>query len=318
MRQIDKAVLKFSAIFTLILMVLSVGYSVTVYTATDSEMSRERAPRVMVWQGNKVDVEVLFRERADIVRQNLLIELVILNGIVLLAGAFGSYFLARWALSPVEKSMEQQAQFVSDASHELKTPLAVIVTENEVTLRDLKAGKDDYKKQIESNLEEGEKLRALTERLLKLSQDERLELAEVDLGRLVEGVCERAAKSAGIKKIIIDNKVVKRKVKTNAEALSEIVYILLENAVKYSPAQSVVTMDYKKGKLLVSDQGPGILEKDLPRIFDRFYRAEKSRTSTGYGLGLSLAQKLAEQLNLKIEAKNHKPHGATFAIVLSS
>jgi two-component system sensor histidine kinase MprB len=95
---------------------------------------------------------------------------------------------------------------------------------------------------------------------------------------------------------------------TAPDILSKIIAILLDNAVKYSPAKSRVTVVAGASQISIIDQGSGIPEEDLPHIFERFYRAEKSRTSEGFGLGLSLAEKLADKIGVKIEASNH--HGA--------
>lgn len=102
--------------------------------------------------------------------------------------------------------------------------------------------------------------------------------------------------------------------KANADALENILAIIIDNAIKYSPNKSIVKIGIKDEKIYISDEGTGISEEDLPHIFERFYRAEKSRTTDGYGLGLSLAQQLASQMNLKIEAKNNKPTGTIFFV----
>ena len=107
---------------------------------------------------------------------------------------------------------------------------------------------------------------------------------------------------------------------TNEDALSEIVYIFLDNAVKYAPANSTVEIySSDKKSISVRDHGSGIADKDLPNIFNRFYRADESRNSEGFGLGLSLASRMAEQLNGKVQAANNSGKnapGATFTVKL--
>ena len=104
---------------------------------------------------------------------------------------------------------------------------------------------------------------------------------------------------------------------TNSNALSEIFSIIINNAIKYSPEKSKVSIITKDDDVLIIDEGMGIVEADLPYIFDRFYRAEKSRTSGGYGLGLSLAKHLADKIGVKIAAYNNAGKGTTFVVTLS-
>ncbi|TWP25654.1 HAMP domain-containing histidine kinase [TM7 phylum sp. oral taxon 348] len=239
---------------------------------------------------------------------------------ILIAGAMASYLLARRTLKPIEKAMEDETQFVSDASHELRTPLATMRMENEVLLRDDEAKKSDYKEQLKSNLEEIDKLRQLTDTLLRLSGSGKLELAAIDASEVVGRAIDRVQATAGVKKITIDNQLGDKSLKlvANADALIEILYIYLDNAIKYSPENSQIEIisDGKKS-LAVRDHGSGIADKDLPNVFNRFYRADESRNSEGFGLGLSLASRLAEQMGARVSATNNPSRcgsGATFTI----
>ena len=107
-------------------------------------------------------------------------------------------------------------------------------------------------------------------------------------------------------------------VRSNADALAEIVYIYLDNAVKYSPKGSTIEVFSEDRKSIsVRDHGKGIANADLPRIFNRFYRADESRNSAGFGLGLSLARRMAEQIGAKVSAANNRGKtapGATFTV----
>jgi signal transduction histidine kinase len=315
----DEAVLKLTAVYTAILLVVTIGFSVAFYFVTDAQLNRPLRPRFddTVYQTVVYDddqVYIFMQQRDDEVRMSLLAQLVVIDLSVLVAGAVASYFLARRTLRPIQGMTERQANFISDASHELRTPLAAMQMENEVLLNDKKAKSGDYQKQVKSNLEELHKMTDLTERLLEITQTDKLELTDVDARKIVEIAARKMAKTAQHKNVEMTIKVGKLKLRTNAAALEQILLILLDNAIKYSPAGSHVTIGSGKQKLCVVDEGEGIKPKDLPHIFDRFYRAEKSRSSSGYGLGLSLAQRLAEKMNMKITAKNGKTHGAIFWI----
>ncbi|MDR3125861.1 MAG: HAMP domain-containing histidine kinase, partial [Candidatus Nomurabacteria bacterium] len=246
---INKAILKLSAILTAVLMLTSIGFSVAVYNLAVGEVERPAPTEI----NRRPDFEIIFRNRNREIRANLLIKHVVANLIVLVFGAVGSYFLARWVLKPVAANMEAQARFVSDASHELRTPLTVMAMENETLLHSGATRRADLLKQIESNLEEVGKLRALTDNLLKLSLDEKLEISNLDLAEVADAACREISKSAAARKIVVKNQVKSSEISANRAALVEILVILLDNAIKYSPAGSVVVLSYHSGEISVRD-----------------------------------------------------------------
>ncbi|MDR1300369.1 MAG: HAMP domain-containing histidine kinase [Candidatus Nomurabacteria bacterium] len=320
MKVFDEAVLRLTAVYTAILLTVSVGFSVACYFAADHELNRPFRQRGGVNITHEIAPNgdetflVWARERDNEIRTGFLMQLVFINFGIVVGGAVLSYFLARRTLRPIREMTERQANFISDASHELRTPLAAIQMENEVLLKDEKAKSGDYKKQVESNLEELYKVTGLTERLLEITQTDSLNLTEVNAAKTVEIAVRKMTKMAGRKDVKLANKVGQLKLRANAAALEQILLILLDNAIKYSPHGKCVTVGQRDQKLYVADEGDGIGPEDLPHIFDRFYRAEKSRTTDGYGLGLSLAQHLAGKMNLKITAGNGKVGGAIFWI----
>jgi signal transduction histidine kinase len=318
MKIFDQAVWRLTAIYSLILLVLSLSFSTTFFLVADGELNRLPGPRTENLQRQIIyqeeNFQVFISEQGNQMRQNLLMHLVFINLTVLVGGAVASYFLARLTLKPIDQAMTAQGRFVSDASHELRTPLSAIQMENEVTLRAKTASKAELQNQIKSNLEEVGKLRQLTDRLLKLSRDEPIKLTSVNIKLAADESVRRLQTSAHAKQIVVKNLVKTQHWQANQAALTDILAILLDNAIKFSPNKSVVTLDCQKGLLTVCDQGPGIAEADLPHIFDRFYRSEQSRTSDGYGLGLPLAKQLAEKMNLKISVSNNSDKGANFSL----
>lgn len=315
----NRARLKLTAIYTVIIAIISLLFSVIIaLTASNAISQPANSPRDLFSHGYTQDIEDLFQERAADAQGQLVAALIFTNIVIVAAGATGSYFLAKWTLKPIEEAMENQARFVSDASHELKTPLAAIIMENEVTLRDKKVSREELKEQIQSNLDEVGKLRYLAEYLLKLAQDRKLELGDVDLKEAADIAIDRAAKIALAKKIRVVNNANSFKVHANKDALTEMLAILLDNAIKYSPAETQVSVSNDREVIMVSDEGPGVAAKDLPHIFERFYRADKSRTSEGNGLGLALAKNLADKMGARIAATNNKQKGATFAVKFSA
>lgn len=240
-------------------------------------------------------------------RINLFVALVYANIAVVALGGIASYFAARRTLEPIEALHEAQSRFSSDASHELRTPLAVMKSELEVALRDEKLSKSEMHDLLESNLEEVNRLTALSETLLRLSRHEfgKLEMKPVNLADVVK----YAVKAHKLPKKRLTVNIPKRRytITANPDSLSELVMILLDNALRYSPNDSQVTVELRAHRdavtVTIANSGPGIKPDDLPHIFDRFYRGDKSRTSGedgGFGLGLSLAKKIADLHNAKL------------------
>jgi signal transduction histidine kinase len=317
MKLISRATLKLTALYTAVLLVVSISFSLLVGVMSSRELMRPVDRRGPLFNRELPDnVETIFRERADRVNSQIIIGLILTNLAVLIFGAVGCYFLARWTLKPIEQAINEQARFVSDASHELRTPLAVMQTENEVALRTKNLSQKTLTRQIKNNLVEVQKLRHLTDYLLAIGNGQALPLTEVDLMEVINQSIENMKSSADKKKITIERQISPVIVKTNPEALGQMVAILLENAVKYSPANSAITIKADASQIAVIDRGPGIAADDLPHIFKRFYRAERSRTSAGYGLGLSLAESLASQIKTKVTAANNLDGGATFTVRL--
>jgi len=322
----DKATLKLTALYTAIILMLSISFSTAIGFAATHELGRPlrqppNLPMQIIWQNDGDTIQQIFQNRAQESSGRIIAELILINFGVLVFGAVVSYFLANWSLKPLRRAMEEESRFVSDASHELRTPLAVMITENEVTLRDKSADKKDLREQVESNLSEARKLQRLANYLLELNNsDTKIKKTEIDLSTPIENAVSRIQPNADQKKIKIVKEIQPAIITSNAETLSEIIAIILDNAVKYSPEKSEVKIVASTEEISVIDSGQGIGEDDLPHIFDRFYRAEKSRTTEGYGLGLSLAQKLAAQLGAKITAENvqtdDKISGAKFTVKL--
>lgn len=318
MKIVDRATIKLTAVYTAAIMTISLGFSLAIGMIAISEVRRPfKVPSTFIELRMSDAFTRAYDAQADQVESKVWFSLAMININVFIVAIASSYVFARWTLKPIEKAMDDESQFVSDASHELRTPLATMRMENEITLRDDEATKADYKRQIKSNLEEIDKLRQLTDTLLRLSSSAQVKASTAMTGDIVASAIDRIGRAAEAKNIAIDDKVKDDKIQTNADALSEIVYIYLDNAIKYSPKDSTIEISGDGKSISVRDYGDGIADKDLPNIFNRFYRADKSRNSDGFGLGLSLAQRLAEQLGAKVSAKNNSDgKGATFTVTL--
>lgn len=321
------ATLKLTAWYLTILVAVSLVFSVIIYSTASREVG-VRIGDIRSSPDFSIQLDGIafrnFREtQVHAAEANLLGSLVASNLVIWLAGGIGSYYLARRTLRPIEEAHEAQSRFTSDASHELRTPLASMKTELEVALRDPGLKKEEMRELLVSNLEEVDKLTKLSQNLLQLS---RLEHDDIQLEKVVLGdIIARAASQHGAegKRIKVADADKPYAVLANKASIEELVTILLDNALKYSPAGTPVHVTLAKRRSMagftISNEGKGIAPESLPYIFDRFYRADTSRTGgdkRGYGLGLSLAKKLVELNSGELTASSGKNQLTTFRVLL--
>jgi signal transduction histidine kinase len=329
----QSALLKLSGWYLLLIMCISIGFSIFIYNVSSSEISsgflsstddifsQQLAPRFYNQFGN------WRQQRAQQASTNLFNNLVSLNLFMLIAGGLSSFFLAKHTLRPIAETLESQMRFTSDASHELRTPLSVIKTELEVALRK-KVSLEEAEDILRSNLEEIIRLENLVDRLLRLSTSQDLNFTEVDLEDIAIRATNRFISLAQKNNITIDNQAKPAVARADREALSDVVNICLDNAIKYSLEKSKITIatkdrssktDQKNVAIIISDTGKGIEKNDLEHLFERFYRADTSRSKQnieGYGLGLSLAKKIIDLHHGDITISSKPGHGTTVKITL--
>ncbi len=248
-----------------------------------------------------------------------------INLVIFVVSGISGYFLAGRTLKPIEEMVEEQKKFISDASHELKTPLTALKTELEVTLRAKETDNKDLLRTIRSSLEEVNKLQKLTESLLRDSRYQKgnhlTKFQKVNLKEIIESSVKSLNGKAKKKEVEVGLKLSNAIVLGDSVGLEELVSILLDNAIKFSDKSSKVLIRLKKDKkyasLVVADKGVGIQMTDQSHIFKRFYQAESSRSKTkndGFGLGLSIAKKITELHNGDISVKSAPGKGSTFTV----
>lgn len=327
------ATLKLTFWYTLIVMAISLIFSVSLYQLSVRHFQQQVQREAIFFRGMNVPVS-FFPQDVDSFRENIIgefqdraiNELVLFNLIILLLAGTGSYFLARKTLRPIEKSVDAQRQFTADASHELRTPLTAMKTEIEVALRSPALTGENAKKLLHSNLEEIDILTNLSDSLLRLARYEEsngLSFSSTELRSIVADARDRVAAHAEEKKIVIETNHLDEHVIGDRPALVELFMILLDNAVKYSSDNSTVSVwaDHAghSVRIFVRDHGSGIRSVDIPRIFDRFYRADQSRSKLrvhGYGLGLSIAKAIVVRHHGQIDVKSAPDVGSTFSVTL--
>ena len=236
--------------------------------------------------------------------------------------------LSRWALKPVERAWEQQRQFVADASHELKTPLAVILANTQILKSDESKIPEESRRWIEGASDEAERMRGLVEELLELARTEdgssnARANAPVDLSSLVEGNALQFDAVAYERGCEIETNVVDGiSVLGDQEQLERLLKTLIDNACKYATSGTQVKVSLEKNGshalFVATNQGEPIPEEDLPHVFDRFWRSDKARARStgGYGLGLAIAKGIAESHGGKIWVTSDDAQGTSFYVKL--
>ncbi len=234
-----------------------------------------------------------------------------------LIGAFNE------TLERLENLFNTQRRFTADVSHELRTPLTVI--KGEVGLMHLTGTIDD---EAIGNIErEVDRLTRLVGDLLLLSQAESgrlmLNMTEVDLDTVLLEVFQQARTLASDKLTVELSEIDQVQIIGDRDRLKQLLLNLAANAIQYTPAGKKVTLGLRRGEsqveLFVQDTGPGIPSKDIPHIFDRFYRAERSRkrsATSGFGLGLSIADWIVKKHNGKIDVASVEGEGTLFTVRL--
>jgi len=224
------------------------------------------------------------------------------------------------AFQQVAYALQVQRDFVADVSHELRTPLTTIRGNLALLGREPplpQAERDDVLGDV---VGETERLIRLVHDLLTLARTDagqQLVLEPVDIGEVVAETCRQAQQLAPEHEIechIGDRAIVL----ANRDALKQVVLILLDNALKYTAQPVCVDLEQRDGRIMIAvqDRGPGMPAEQCQRIFDRFYRGDESRSTAGFGLGLSIAKALLQAQQADIQVTSEPGQGSTFTVTL--
>lgn len=314
-------------------MLISIIFNVAIYQISFNEIDKGLSRQTVTIRGLPLNdffnqgLQNLDDMRASQLRESkthLINNLIYFNILILIISSVISYFWARKTMKPIEETMLAQNRFTADASHELRTPLTAMKAEIEVNLRGKELNLGSVKKLLSSNLEEIAKLESLSNALLKLARYEeniKTQFSKVSLEEAAAEAYEKIEKIAQQRSIKFDNNLDDISVLGDRQSLVELFVILIDNAIKYSPKNATINMDIFKennfGVIKIKDQGMGIKSSDLPYIFNRFYRADASRSKEkiqGYGLGLSIAKRIVELHQGKISVSSKPGKGTEFII----
>ncbi len=297
--------------------------------ATDAEEGElSEAGLIFVKRTTPQGTYIAFADSSEINGWVTLVPILTVVGIaaVILFLAVAGVF-SRWALRPVERAWRAQRQFVADASHDLKTPITVILADVAIVLGHTEKTVGDQRQWIESIQHEAKSMQSLASDLLLLAQtDEKSEtqqFTQVDLSELTQRELLQFESVAFEGNVSLTTQLQEGLVvQGDAARLRRLVATLADNACKYAGSGGSVHVTLKAaGKicvLAVRNSGPAIPAEDLPHVFDRFYRADKARTRNkeGHGLGLAIAQAIAQEHGGSIEAQSSDEEGTEFILKL--
>lgn len=227
------------------------------------------------------------------------------------------------SLDRLHVAFKREQQFIADVAHELKTPLATLRSSFEVTLNKPRSS-GEYKKVIEEALAETDQISQTVKNILDIAWSETADnkkKSKFNLSELMDDLYEIAQKMAVKRKLRIKFSTAKNiYISGFKDKLARAILNLIDNAVKYSPSQGEVELILEKTptKALISvvDKGSGILEEEIPHIFNRFYRGSKTDQVLGSGLGLAIAKSIVNLHQGEIRVKSSKGKGSVFVIVL--
>jgi signal transduction histidine kinase len=299
------------------------------YTLEGLEDEENKTVRVYITKLNDTNYFLLVGMNYDNLLSslhNVLVSFLLIIPFIIALTIFISYRFANNAIKPIEESIKMLKQFTSDASHELKTPISTIKANVEVALmkdRD----PEYYKEKLKTILDSINRMSKLIQDMLFLSRLDmrnypvKLEPVNInDVFLSLNTQFEDLAISKNVNLVISTEDNIQ--LMTDKNILFEILSIFIENGIEYNKENGFVKVYARKVgesvEITVEDSGIGIKEQDIPHIFDRFYRGEKSRSreTGGVGLGLSIAKELAKLIDATIRVESRVGSGSKFILIL--
>lgn len=258
-------------------------------------------------------------------RSILLNRFLTIDSLIIISTVIIGFLLTNKTLKPIKSNMLKQKRFIADASHELRTPTAVVISGLEVALNNKKLDFSSAKKTLENTLEEMRELSELSNNLLDISKYNMLsgstKFEPIHIDEKIERIAEKNKILAKLKEINIETNIESPAVILgNKIELNRVFYNILDNAIKYTPHGGKISISgaIKLNKYLISisDTGSGIPKQDINKIFDPFFRTDEARNTSGAGLGLTLSKKIIESHKGTIFIKSQKNKGTEVIISL--
>jgi two-component system sensor histidine kinase CiaH len=276
---------------------------------------KDYALRYLIEKDNQGNTTLVFSDTSmeTQIIENLLMTSALIGSATLLLFFAASIFLARWMVRPVETAWERQRQFIADASHELRTPLTVVLSNAAILIEHQTSDDPKNKARLENIAEEAKRMKQLVEDMLSLAKPDgsgpKPVLGSLNYSYLVNSIVlmfEAGIFESGKRfKYEIQDGI---SVMGDESKLRQLTEILLDNACKYSAPEGLISVRLQPDKndavLEIANEGETIPQEELAKIFERFYRADKARSSGGYGLGLAIAKTIVTEHEGKITVKS--------------
>lgn len=313
--------LKLTFYYSITALVILGGSSVILYNTILSNFTQSISENIFL--SGDIAQAILDKARDILVNRFVTIDAIILFFIIILG-----FLLTEQTLKPIKSNMEKQKRFIADASHELRTPIAVVISGLEVNLNNKKLDLVSAKKTLEDTLNEMIEFSKLSNNLLDISKYDKPMQAKyefIDINELIKSIVGKNKNLAQLKNIKIETKIEeKAMIKGDQTELKRVFFNILDNAIKYTGDGGMISVSDKinsnKYIVTISDSGVGIAEDILGKIFDPFFRGDASRSTDGAGLGLTLSKKIIENHKgtISIKSQVNKGTNVTIALPISS
>ena len=293
------------------------GSSIILYNTILSNFSQSILEENVLYP--QISQAIIDRAQDILINRFVTIDVFIIFFVIILG-----FLLTHKTLQPIKSNMQKQKRFIADASHELRTPIAVVISGLEVNLNNKNLDFSGAKKTLEKTLDEMREFSKLSNSLLDISKYDtpiKIEYESIPINELVRSIIEKNKNLAQLKEIDIEAKIESLAVvEGNKIELSRVFFNILDNAIKYTEPKGMITISDKivlnKYILTISDNGIGISKDILNKIFDPFFRGDGARSTSGAGLGLTLSKKIIENHNGTISIKSQVNKGTNVIISL--
>lgn len=260
-------------------------------------------------------------------RRQLLFTMIRVVVIFCILTYFIALYLTRNALKPIEITWNNQAKFIQDASHELRTPITIVFSKLEGLLKHPNNTISDEVEGIADAMNEARRLKKMINDLLTLTKEDYVDLVEkeeLDLEKLVEDICDDFFDIALIqnKTLKISSQLKHKNIISDKNKLRQLLIIFIDNAFKYTEEEDYIKISLKEKEesiyITIEDNGMGIKKEEIPHLFDRFFRSENVRNKDidGSGIGLSIAKVLSESLKYKLNVNSEYGKWTKFDIII--
>ncbi|MBU6427241.1 HAMP domain-containing histidine kinase [Patescibacteria group bacterium] len=305
---------KLTGMYLALLFLIIASFSVFLYLSIQSDIKDTT-------DGNFTD-EQSQTEFTDHTLSFIKNDIIALDSVIFIVSGFLSYILAGYTLKPIRKVLDDQKSFAENASHELRTPLAVMRSDAEILLRRPVTDKESVRRTLESNIEEIDRLSDLAGSLLAVARSGAIEKetkAKIDAAAIVRKAGEKMKGLAESRDINFGLEIkagdFPAPILCREAEIERVIFNLIQNSLDHTAAGGMITLKAEKDgravKISIADTGSGIAEKDLPYVFDRFYKSAGSR---GAGLGLSIVRQIAVEHGGTASVNSEPGAGTTVAI----